>query len=96
MRSGSRYEGESTPTLHPHYVGDVRLPAAPSADGTSTKSYEAAQAVMLLFKCDAPAGDLTLGYEHDDYVWVAPNDAKELVLFPGIKDALAVLYPAAR
>ena len=73
----------------PVFVDEIRLPAA-SGIG---KTYEAAQAIRLFFRFDdLPVEKLTLGYEHDDYVWVAPQDAKELLLFPGIGNVLAKVF----
>lgn len=80
----------------PVHVDDLRLPGAPGVG----KTYEPAQAIRLFFQFDrdnlkSPTGDrLVMGYEHDDYVWVDPKDAKELLLFPGIGATLAKLFPA--
>lgn len=77
----------------PVFVDDIRLPGGPGVG----KTYEPAQYVRLFFRIDCAdlnidAGKLTLGYEHDDCVWVAPRDAAELVLFPGIKEAIEAAF----
>jgi len=53
--------------------------------------------VRLFFRLDSDALKMTgdkpvIGYEHDDYVWVAPQDARELLLFPGIANVLNKVF----
>lgn len=82
------------PLRLPVLVDNLRLPGAKGQG----KTYEPAQYIRLFFRLDCRELDidataLTIGYEHDDYVWVAPADVPELVTFPGIREAIAAVFP---
>lgn len=63
----------------PFHVSEIRM----------ARGIEDWQILRIFFDCTATTGHVTLGSDHDDYVWVKPADLANQAIIPSLAGVIA-------